>query len=189
MTTFKFNYLVVSLVPISLISTFFYTRILFASLLCLGLYTGVHSADKWNALKSPPFDKIFTLLYSIKEGGMTITTFHKNVTAGILSFIVFFLFSAITPSIMLGILCFLLSSIHALLRSKPPALSSSSSSSPSPPPSPKSKMMEERKATTIAAAQEEGEIIEDAVSDSMRMRGSAQKGGGAVPGTIRKKAE
>jgi len=193
MTSYKYNYGVSSLVPLALV-TFFYMRILIAAFFSILFYTFVLNIDKLAQLQGgEPVKKILKLVYSNDGNGqLKITPFHKNVTSGILSMLTFFVFGALTPIVLISTLSFLLSSVHALLRCKPPALGGYSTAgsdevTEAVNTAPRSDA-EARKATSSAREQEEGEIIEDEVNENIRMRGNRGTPG-AVPGQIRKKAE
>ncbi|GMI42643.1 hypothetical protein TrCOL_g2881 [Triparma columacea] len=168
MKAFKYNYLVASLLPLTLAMLWWWSIIL-ASVVSLAIFFAVHVAD---TLTGRQFQKI---------GSHVVTRFDKNVAASLLSLITFYLLSALTKVLISLLLSLLLSSLHALLRYRPPALSQKARN-----------IEEESEARKTANAVEEGvRIMEEDVNVGeggvrSRVGGGGgmggRGGGGPVPG-------
>jgi hypothetical protein len=176
-TLYKYNYILSSFVPLGMV-TLFYWSVLLSVMTSVVVSVGLMNVTKIN---HPVVTKVISLLYSTSDQyGVSnklpaITPLHKSITVTVLSVLIFWAFGGLSTITVTLITCVFLSSIHALLRSKPPALTQPSDNVPLVP------------LSTQVVNNEEEEIIEDEIKGNVRQRGSAVKA--AAPGVIRKKAE
>ena len=123
------------------------------------IFAGVHAADGEN---------------SRQIGSHVVTKLDKNVAASLLSLFVFCIFSAFLPTMLLFTLFFSLSSVHAILRVKPPVLASK-----------RRQEREERTAVATATSVEEGvQLMEEDLDGGGPIRSRGAGGGGGAGGGV-----
>lgn len=157
MHAYRYNYIVIAVGTVCMAALYFW-RLLFAFFFSAVIFLFSHLST---IVKPEP----------IVIGQHVVSSRDKLIASSLISAIFFFVFGALTPTILLMALCFVVASIHAMLRSKPPALSAK-----------RQEEAAEVKATNEATAVEEGSLMEEDLNNEGSNNNMRARGGGVGVG-------